>query len=148
MAAREGPVAFASNLGFVGLFPFMALAAAVFAPGAHQAIASDALLAYGATILSFIGGIYWGLAIARPALSPSKGALFLIVGVIPQLLGWVALMLPVPFGQFVIAAAFLALLAADRAAVRAGIAPGWFTRLRWPLSCAAAIAMTVGAFGP
>lgn len=148
MNAPKGSFALAWRLGLLGLLPFVALAiAAVAEPDAGQAIASRALLAYGATILSFVGGIYWGLAIARPVLSPRENALFLTIGVVPQLLGWVALMVPSPFGHFVSAAAFLALLAVDRAAVQSGIAPDWFTRLRWPLSCAAGIAMTIGAFG-
>jgi hypothetical protein len=148
MTVSKGSLAFAWRLGLLGLLPFFALAvAAVAGPGASQAIASRALLAYGATILSFLGGIYWGLAIARPALSPREARLFLGIGVMPQLLGWVALMAPAPSGHFLTAAALLALLGADRAAVRSGIAPAWFTHLRWPLSCAAGIAMVVGAFG-
>ena len=55
-----------SRLGYMGLAPFVSLGAATFfAPASLHDLASQALLAYGATILSFLGGIYWGLAIAN-----------------------------------------------------------------------------------
>ena len=58
-----------SRLGYLGLIPFVSLAAAaVFAPTSLRGLASDALLAYGATILSFLGGIYWGWRSHRPPL--------------------------------------------------------------------------------
>ena len=144
--APERSRALVSRLGFLGLTPFGALAAAtVFASGPMRAIAAAALLTYGATILSFLGGIFWGLTLARPALSTRESALFLGLGVTPQLLGWAALLIPAPWGHLLTAAGVVALLALDRAAVRSGIAPDWFLHLRWPLSCIAAIAMIIGA---
>lgn len=136
----------ASRLGFLGLVPFVGLAiATLLAPPNYAAFASQALLAYGATILSFLGGIYWGGILARRASTPTENVFYLTVGVIPQLLGWVALLSPAPFGHLLTAAGLLALLAIDHAAVRAGLAPVWFLKLRWALSCAAAIAMIIGA---
>jgi xanthosine utilization system XapX-like protein len=136
-----------SRLGYLGLIPFVSLAAAtVFAPANLRFFASEALLAYGATILSFLGGIYWGLAIASPAAPSARLLLFLGIGVTPQLLGWAALLLPGQAGFFLTAMGLLALLIADRAAVKSGMAPGWFLDLRWPLSTAAAMALLLGGF--
>ena len=101
---------------------------------------------YGATILSFLGGIYWGLAIASPAAPSARLLLFLGIGVTPQLLGWAALLLPGQAGFFLTAMGLLALLIADRGAVKSGMAPGWFLDLRWPLSIAAAMALLLGGF--
>ena len=137
----------AFRLGVFGLVPFVALAgAAAFGPEAWRAWSGAALLAYGATILSFLGGIHWGLALARPALSTQEVVMLLGIGVLPQLLGWVALLVPAPIGHGLCAASLIALLAADEAAMRAGLAPAWFMQLRWPLTCGAALAMVVGAF--
>lgn len=136
-----------SRLGYLGLIPFISLAAvAIFAPAGLRSLASEALLAYGATILSFLGGIYWGLAIASPSARSASLPLFVGVGVAPQLLGWAALLVPAQTGFVLTAAGLLALLFADRAAVKYGLAPGWFLHLRWPLSGAAAMAMLTGAF--
>lgn len=135
-----------SLLGCLGLVPFATLAVATaLAPPDLQPFAATALRAYGATILSFLGGIYWGLVIAAPERRPSAVPLFLGVGVVPQLVGWVALLLPGSWGCVLTAASLVALLLVDRAAVKSGLAPGWFFHLRWPLSCAAALALLVGA---
>ena len=136
----------ALRLGFLGLLPFAALAvASLFGGDAVRAMANPALLAYGATILSFLGGIHWGLALARPALAAREVALMLTVGVLPQLLGFAALLVPAPLGHALCAGGLALFLVADRVAAERGLAPAWFMHLRWPLSCAAALAMVVGA---
>jgi len=136
----------ALRLGFLGLVPFAGLAAVAALGEVEPArVANSALLAYGATILSFLGGIHWGLALGRPALPQRDVLVMLGVGVLPQLLGWVALLVPTPLGHGLCALGLALFLVPDRAAVARGLAPVWFMHLRWPLSCAAAIAMTVGA---
>ncbi|MDX2277469.1 MAG: DUF3429 domain-containing protein [Hyphomonadaceae bacterium] len=133
-------------LGYLGLIPFVGLAAAVIAgPASLGPSAAFALLAYGATILSFLGGVHWGLAIAASALPPSQRAWVLTVSVIPQLLGWSALLAPSPFGFALMAMGLVGVLAIDAGAARAKLAPNWFMALRWPLSCAAAAALIVTA---
>ena len=63
----------ALTLGLAGLLPFAACAAAAHAlPPGQQGVALQALAGYGAVILSFFGGVRWGLVIRGPA----KGALF------------------------------------------------------------------------
>jgi hypothetical protein len=136
----------AFRLGLLGLVPFAGLAVASLAGGDDlRVVANPALLAYGATILSFLGGIHWGLVLARPLLSPRETLVMLGVGVLPQLLGWVALIVPAPLGHMLCAGGLVLFLAADRAAVSRGLAPAWFMQLRWPLSCGAALAMLAGA---
>jgi hypothetical protein len=136
----------ALRLGMLGLVPFVGLAGgAAFGPEDVQAAASPALLAYGATILSFLGGIHWGFALARPFLAQREILLMLGVGVMPQLLGWVALIVPATLGHVLCAGGLVLFLVADREAVGRGLAPAWFMQLRWPLSCGAAITMLIGA---
>ena len=51
-------------LGFGGLLPFAATASLALYPALSlNDIATRALLAYGAVILSFLGGVRWGIAI-------------------------------------------------------------------------------------
>ena len=127
-------------LGLAGLLPFAAAAAgALLLPADQQGLALRALLAYGAVILSFLGGVRWGLAIREAetaALLPR-----LAWSVTPSLLGWVALLLPPQPGLMLLAAGFVAALLADW---RAAEAPGWYRRLRLPLSAGAILAMIIG----
>jgi hypothetical protein len=132
----------AARLGYAGLIPFAGLAlAALLGPAPLAVDAAFALGAYGATILAFLGGVYWGLTIASPAANPRSAPVFLAVGTIPQLLGWLALLAPAPFGHLLTAGGLIALLAADRAVVSRSLAPGWFLALRWPLSLGAALCL-------
>ncbi len=92
-------------------------------------------MAYGAVILSFLGGIHWGLAIAS---NHGNGDLprRLFVSVAPSLVAWAGLLLPLRVGLLVLAAGFAAVLYVDVRATRAGEAPPWYPRLRGPLSAA------------
>lgn len=142
----------AAWLGGMGALPFVALAVAVIGlDGAARALAVQALLGYGAVILSFLGGIHWGLAIA-PGARPAEPALGvrLTWSVVPSLVGWAALLVTPVTGLFALAAAFAAMLGIDLRATRLGAAPAWYPRLRVPLTLtvvasvlAAAVALRV-----
>jgi hypothetical protein len=101
------------------------------------------LLAYRASILSFLGGIQWGLAVARP--DGAGLAVRLALSVVPSLAAWLALLLPVRPGLLVRAASLAAVLAADLRAAQRGLAPPWYPKLRLPLSGGAMVALLTGA---
>jgi uncharacterized membrane protein len=111
-AVRSSPSVWAQALGYGGLLPFSALALAVWllAP-AEQVWAASSLLGYGVTILSFLGAIHWGLTM-RDAGGQSQGQL--IWGVVPSLIAWLALLLPVGTGLLLLAAALWLCFAVDR----------------------------------
>lgn len=124
-------------LGVMGLIPFVTLAVASLPwAGPTGEWASFALAAYGAVILSFLGGIHWGLAVAGfgPATRDEIAWSRLVVGVSPSLLGWGALFLPRPFDLLLLASAFALLLAVDSRLSRTGHAPAWYPMLRLPLT--------------
>jgi hypothetical protein len=119
------------------VLPFIGSALLILtAPPEAAGLAWTALLVYGAVILSFIGGIRWGMAIQEPANQGMEPAAPLwqplLVSVAPSLAGWVALLLPPPLPPFVLAAGFLAMLRSDWRAARTGGAPPWYPLLRWP----------------
>ncbi|MEH3108136.1 MAG: DUF3429 domain-containing protein [Sphingomonas fennica] len=128
----------ARGLGLAGLLP-QAAAVAVLASGSswwHFAALAIAF-AYAALILSFLGGLWWGLA--APLGDRAPGWLW-IAAVAPSLVAFAAF-LPWVFGAewpgpslVVLAVAILASLGVDRRLVRAGIAPIWWMALRLPLS--------------
>jgi hypothetical protein len=98
-------------LGWSGLLPFVsgALAVSVGPPAWHDT-ALRALIAYGAVIVSFLGGIHWG--------SPTSAAhdSARAWGVVPSLLAWPLLLLPASRFALIGLAASLALCwAVDRA---------------------------------
>ncbi|WP_439594817.1 DUF3429 domain-containing protein [Falsiroseomonas sp.] len=122
-------------LGAAGLLPFLGLAGGVLAGQAW----APALAAYGATILAFLGAVHWGLALATPEGAGSRAtALRLILGVLPALVGWVALLLPLRPGLGLLALAILATAGIESLAARAGLVPRAYLRLRWALSLGAA----------
>lgn len=52
-------------LGWAGVTPFVAFAIlATLGPPAHAGAAMAALVGYGAIILSFMGGVIWGLEVS------------------------------------------------------------------------------------
>lgn len=138
MTTDTAPPAPALLLGYAGLSPFFGLVALA-AAGLWDGAAA-ALLAYGAVILSFMGGCRWGFACAGLGRGPSLVAL--TISVAPALLGWAALLGRNLLGDAgaatVLAAGFLALYAADVLAARAADAPTWWPKLRAPLTAGAA----------
>lgn len=100
---------------------------------------TQALLeSYCAIILSFLGGIRWGLGMVfRGGGSPRD----LVASCIPPLMGWAAVYAPVPFAFALFAAAFAAQGAWDAFAAHSGMAPGWYGRLRILLTVLVVAAM-------
>ena len=133
-------------LGLGGLVPFWALAfsrVAGFDFGVTPATTSVALASYAATILAFLGGIRWGLAM-RGSERRSAGIDYGIA-VVPQLIGWAALAAPDPWRMVLLGLVVLALGPLDRNLVVRGLAPPWFGRLRLILSLGAGAALFLAA---
>ena len=138
----------AAWLGALGLIPFvgLAIALALAAPDLQAAL-SHALVAYGATILSFLGGVHWGLGIARAASGQRTGlAGRLTLSIVPSLAGWAALLTSPFAGLLVLAVAMALMLQVDILTARSGVAPAWYPRLRIPLSCAVATTLLAAGF--
>ncbi|WP_299476163.1 DUF3429 domain-containing protein [uncultured Roseibium sp.] len=134
-------------LGGTGALPFVAAALiAVFGPQVWSAWAAYALAVYGAVILSFLGGIQWGLTMGREG-RPNLSATRLGLSVVPSLIGWVALLMPVFPGLLVLSAAFALVLYLDLQASMRGEAPAWYPKLRIPLSIAVMGSLLLGSLG-
>jgi hypothetical protein len=89
------PSKIALILGYAGLIPFVGLSAAsVLIDATHRNSLLFCLLAYGATIISFLGAIHWGLTMKDD--SPSQWQL--IWGVIPSLAAWLSLIFSTQLG--------------------------------------------------
>jgi hypothetical protein len=79
-------------LGYAGLLPFAAATlGSVMLDGEHRAFSLRVLIAYAAVILSFLGAVHWGLALRAGGGEAGRAYL---AGVLPSLVGWLALLLP------------------------------------------------------
>ena len=138
------------GLGLAGLIPFWALAIGLSLRGAFgltPELLESALATYGAIILSFLGGIRWGLAVAADAgeNGSSEHKANYVISVVPSLLAWAALAAPEPWRLGLLALIAAALGPIDLGLVRAGITPVWFGRLRLILSTGAGVALAFAA---
>ncbi|WP_170230608.1 DUF3429 domain-containing protein [Roseibium hamelinense] len=130
-------------LGAAGFIPFaLFCVAAIMAPPRYVLQAHFALNFYGAVILSFMGGVHWGLEMARQqhdANAPTFKALG--ISVLPSLAAFAALAMPVHYGAVALAVCFALLLAYDLYCAKAGLAPAWYPKLRIPLTIAVCLAV-------
>ena len=127
----------AAVLGVAGLAPFLGLAAlALLAPSLREATLG-ALLRYGAVILTFVGALHWAYAVRRAAHGSSAWIQY-GWSVVPALVAWATLFLPIPAGLRAQAAALVVCLWIDHAMARVVPVPAWLLRLRILLTAVAA----------
>ena len=140
-------------LGLGGLIPFVGTAVQVATawPLGPRTVgpALYLMLTYGAVILSFMGGVQWGLAVAAEALGAPASWRRYGAAVVPALVAWLGLYLGARTGVLVVVTAFVLLLAYDLATVRWGEAPNWYGRLRAMLTVGAVACLLAAALlGP
>lgn len=125
-------------LGYAGLLPAAAAFLVLLAgPDIWAPRAIGVHLIYAATIASFVGGAWWGLASAR---APEQDLTpVLAVSVMPSLLAWGFALLGGRVGLIGLGLLFLALVPVDLRLARAGLAPSWWLTLRRPLSIGMAL---------
>ena len=137
-------------LGVGGLLPFFATALAVWFqpeidnPASGLTISEFALRAlgaYGAVILSFLGGVRWGKLLDDEARLRQWGPLTL--SVLPSLIAWGSLLLAPAAMLLLLMAGFVAQYFLDRLAVKQHELPAWFGRLRLILSSGAVLSLAL-----
>ena len=130
-------------LGHLGLVPFVLGALLVWVVHAEvRPYAAHALSAYGAVIVSFLGGIHWGLAFR---LSAPPASLF-IWGVVPSLIAWPAVVMPEDAGLVLHGLMLVVCYLVDRKVYPMQGLGHWLT-LRFRLSSVAAFCCFLGAAG-
>lgn len=125
-------------LGYAGLLPQLAVVGALLTRDLEwRFTALAAGFAYAALILSFLGGLWWGLAAQAPDRTP---AWVWPASVIPSL---VALLSALPWttgdrwpgpSLILLGVSLIAALGVDYRLYRLGVAPAWWMPLRVPLS--------------
>ncbi len=100
---------------------------------------------YAAVILSFLGAVSWGVALAKQTQStPQQTNQLLVYGVLPSLLAWFSLLLPINIALAVMAGLILLAYLADLKMLSPLISKQYM-RLRLHLSIAVAVLLTLSA---
>ena len=127
-------------LGIAGLIPFAVCGLGALAnmpPNSERALL--ALIAYGAVILAFLGGVHWGFGLDDSGTAPSdvQRARFGL-GVLPPLLGWVALLIALlgldRVALILLVVGFIATTVVEARGSSRGFVPRGYMGLRWVLS--------------
>lgn len=133
----------ARHLGYAGLLPFGLGAALIWL--VHPELRPDVTLAlsgYAATVVAFLGGIHWGLAMRADSLGPRSFGW----AIVPPLVAALAMMMHTYAGLVVLGVMLVLCYLVDRRLYRANGLGHWLT-LRFRLSLLAALCCFLGAAG-
>jgi len=101
-----------------------------------------ALSAYAALIISFLGGIHWGLGFRARSPEPAR----FVWGIVPSLVAWVAVLMPASAGLVVQGAMLIVCYVVDRKVYPLHGLAAWLT-LRFRLTAVAGLSCFLGAAG-
>ncbi len=105
-------------LGYGGLIPFFVLTVilllGISLPGLESARLGWWLATYAAVVLSFIGAVHWGVALGmQDRLAENELAKLLLFSVLPTVVAWFSLLLPIHYTLYVLAALIVLAYIAD-----------------------------------
>ncbi len=129
----------ARGLGIGGLLPFYALAVLTWHDGLRP-WALHTVIGYAAVILAFLGAVHWGRALSDLARHNHIGTL--AFGIMPAIIGWLAIMLPVEFALPMLIAGLVFVWGSEQMAFFE-VLPAWYRHLRHLLTAAAVLALVI-----
>ena len=131
-----------TRLGYAGLAPFGLLPALMWLVDSDLLpFVSVALASYAAVIVSFLGGVHWGIGFMKADAAPR---FHFIWGVIPSLLAWLALMMPAYAALPLLGLVLVACYAVDRQTYPAAELANWLP-MRLRLTVVATLSCLLGA---
>jgi len=152
------PFTIAIFLSIAGLIPFLVLGATVLLSPLEAKTAIEVLVCYGAVVLSFLGAVHWGFAL-RDTAHPVNGVplapavlgaerQLLMFGVIPALIGWVALTVMLHFNApslalFLLLAGFFITIVVETIGRGRGVVAANYLALRWAVSVVVLVVLLV-----
>jgi hypothetical protein len=128
--------------GLLGLLPFWGLALSTeLSSGLDPLLALMALIMYAAVILSFVGALWWGMAV-HVAPSALRSTMF-VWSVVPALIGWAAIMTEPTLGLRMLIGGLALQWFLDGVLMRnmPNLFPRWVFRLRTMLTLGATSAL-------
>jgi ABC-type amino acid transport system permease subunit len=132
-------------LAYAGLLPFIGLSVLLWLvdPDLHPFVAL-ALAGYGASIVSFLGGIHWGIGFRNASRMHNAPLFNFGWGVVPSLLAWIAITMPAFAGLPLLALILGLCYAVDRKTYPEAGLEEWLP-MRLHLTVVAAISCLMGA---
>ena len=115
------------RLGYLGLIPFVFGAITVLLSQQLVSLAFQAFILYSLAILSFMGGVHWGLAL----ITGTRQSTRLLISVVPVVAAWICLIaLPAPLTLAVLGGGFIAQWFIDRPILAELPIPSWYLEMR------------------
>ncbi len=155
------PFTIAVLLTLAGAIPFVVLGADVLLDPLDSPTAIEVLISYGAVILSFTGAVHWGFAL-RDTAHPVNGTpltpavlgaerQLLIFGIVPAVIGWVALSVMLHFDApglalFLLLAGFFITVVVETLGRGRGVVAGNYLVLRWSVSIIVLVVLLIVLF--
>ncbi len=132
----------ANILGYSGLIPFVFFSLLNWIDVTVVTEPHHYLLTYGAIILSFMGAVHWGVAMS---IKSDNASYQLGISVIPALLGWLALLLPLIYGYSILIVSFSLLCLLDNIHNKQGVFPGWYYPMRVKLTTIVVLSLVLAS---
>jgi hypothetical protein len=133
-------------LSILGLVPFVVCGLAALGPDAVTATRMvSALIGYAAVVLSFAGGIHWGFELQSHQQNSFVQRARLGLGVLPLIVGWIALLLPLIVAPWVplivLISAYIGAVLVEQEAGKRELLPPRYLLLRWGFTLVAVAMM-------
>tara|TARA_B100001093_G_scaffold517839_1_gene600643 strand:- start:2095 stop:2544 length:450 start_codon:yes stop_codon:yes gene_type:complete len=115
------------RLGYLGLVPFILGAVIALLSEELASLAIQAFVLYSLAILSFMGGVHWGLAL----ITGTRQSTRLLISVVPVIVAWICLItLAAPLTLAVLGGGFIAQWFIDRPLLAELPIPPWYLEMR------------------
>ena len=126
----------------MGLLPFAGLTLSLFFVAPEiVSLLQFAFLSYAAVILTFIGGVHWGLIIKGDDFDNKVPGI--IVSIVPSLVAWTCLLLPQAAALVVLLCSFPLLLIYEYKLLWTRLFPSWYQGLRIVLTSIVSLLLAV-----
>src|SRR4051812_19539182 len=135
-------------LAITGTLIFAVMTAFLFSGENHVRIpAIAALVTFAAVVISYLGGIEFGLALREEGSNEGIRALAISMSALPSLAGWGVFWLPSPQQQIGVAIAlFVMVWISDLYLARRGLIPSWFVDLRTAVTAIACVILGIAFY--
>ena len=133
-------------LGYLGLLPFIIPTVFLFYDHHHFMVWRNLLISYAAVILSFLGAVYWGVAMIVREMSIKKRNVMLSWSVIPSIVAWISLLIPQVYGLIMMSVFFVISFFMDIQLMKSEAKPAWYIPLRFQLTVVVTACLLTAAF--